>query len=142
MITCITFDLDGTLVDTAREIAEAANRTLQALGLPRRDTSDVTQLIGHGTRELMMGLLKQAAESAQGEARQHIERLDREAVMHCFEQHYGDTTGTDSQLYPGVATTLQRMPDGSPCPANPCDGFGTIESAAAGQITFQRRFSL
>ena len=48
MITCITFDLDGTLVDTAREIAEAANRTLLEIGLPRRDTADVTQLPPEG----------------------------------------------------------------------------------------------
>ncbi len=109
MITCITFDLDGTLVDTAREIAEAANRTLQEIGLPRRDTADVTQLIGHGTRELMMGLLRQAAEDADDTLRTWIEQLDREAVMQCFEQHYGDTTGTDSQLYPGVQVGLDQL---------------------------------
>lgn len=110
MITCITFDLDGTLVDTAREIAEAANRTLLEIGLPRRDTADVTQLIGHGTRELMLGLLRQAAQSAADDAlRTWIEQLDHEAVMQCFEQHYGDTTGTDSQLYPGVQTGLDQL---------------------------------
>lgn len=105
-IRLITFDLDGTLVDTASEIAEAANRTLRDIGLPTRPLGEVTVLIGHGTRELMKGLLAQAREA--GQAAQ-VDRLDLEQVMHCFEGHYHDTTGTDSQLYPGCLEGLQRL---------------------------------
>src|SRR3989338_8836319 len=104
-IQLITFDLDGTMVDTAAEIAEAANRTLAEIGLPRRPLGDVTKLIGHGTRELMKGLLKQAKEA--GEAK--VYNLDVEAVMHCFEGHYNDTKGTNSQLYPGCLEGLERL---------------------------------
>lgn len=104
-IQLITFDLDGTMVDTAAEIAEAANRTLAEIGLPRRPLGDVTKLIGHGTRELMKGLLKQAKEA--GEAK--VDTLDVESVMHCFEGHYNDTTGTDSRLYPGCLEGLERL---------------------------------
>jgi len=110
-ITLITFDLDGTLVDTAGEIAEAANRTLVDIGLPSRPLGDVTRLIGHGTRELMKGLLSQAAElgpAGQGAA---VARLDVEQVMQCFEGHYHDTTGTDSRLYPGCLEGLVRLRD-------------------------------
>ena len=32
----ISFDLDGTLVDTAGEIAEAANRALESHGIARQ----------------------------------------------------------------------------------------------------------
>ena len=39
----ITFDLDGTLVDTASEIAEAANRTLVECGLPRQPVEAVAR---------------------------------------------------------------------------------------------------
>ena len=35
----VTFDLDGTLVDTAAEIAEAANRTLNGHGMASRPVS-------------------------------------------------------------------------------------------------------
>jgi phosphoglycolate phosphatase len=104
-IQLITFDLDGTMVDTAAEIAEAANRTLVEIGLPSRPLGDVTKLIGHGTRELMKGLLKQAKEA--GEAK--VDTLDVETVMHCFEGHYNDTTGTDSRLYPGCLEGLERL---------------------------------
>lgn len=107
-ITLITFDLDGTLVDTASEIAEAANRTLVDMGLPSRPLGDVTRLIGHGTRELMKGLLSQAREAGQGAV---VERLDVERVMQCFEGHYQDTTGTDSRLYPGCLEGLVRLRD-------------------------------
>lgn len=105
-ITLITFDLDGTLVDTAGEIAEAANRTLDDLGLPRRDAADVTRLIGHGTRELMKGLLAQAREAGHA---MYVDALDVEAVMQCFEAHYHATTGTDSRLFPGCREGLQRL---------------------------------
>lgn len=105
-IQLITFDLDGTMVDTAAEIAEAANRTLAEIGLPRRPLGDVTKLIGHGTRELMKGLLKQAREAGQEKV---VDALDVQSVMHCFERHYNDTTGTDSQLYPGCLDGLERL---------------------------------
>lgn len=105
-VALITFDLDGTMVDTAREIAEAANRTLAEIGLPTRPVDEVTGFIGHGTRELMRGLLAQAAQ--QGHADQ-VAALDHEAVMACFERHYNDTTGTDSRLYPGCLAGLQRL---------------------------------
>jgi len=107
-ITLITFDLDGTLVDTASEIAEAANRTLADIGLPRRPLGEVTCLIGHGTRELMKGLLSQATEAGQGAV---VSRLDVEQVMQCFEGHYHATTGTDSRLYPGCLEGLVRLRD-------------------------------
>ena len=106
MIHCITFDLDGTLVDTASEIAEAANRTLMELGLPRRDLADVTHLIGHGTRELMAGLLRQAQARGGDDI---VRRLDMARVMQCFEGHYHDTTGTDSRLYPGCREGLEHL---------------------------------
>jgi phosphoglycolate phosphatase len=107
-ITLITFDLDGTLVDTAGEIAEAANRTLVDIGLPSRPLGDVTRLIGHGTRELMKGLLSHAHRAGQGAL---VDRLDVEQVMQCFEGHYHDTTGTDSRLYPGCLEGLVRLRD-------------------------------
>lgn len=107
-ISLITFDLDGTMVDTAAEIAEAANRTLAEIGLPRRPVAEVTNFIGHGTRELMRGLLAQA--KANGHA-ERVDALDIDAVMHGFEGHYQATTGTDSRLYPGCLSGLQRLRD-------------------------------
>lgn len=106
-IKLITFDLDGTLVDTASEIAEAANRTLHEVGLPRRAVAEVTHFIGHGTRELMRGLLAKALD----EGHDLVERLNIDQMMQRFEGHYQDTTGTDSRLYPGCLSGLERLRD-------------------------------
>ena len=50
----ISFDLDGTLVDTAGEITEAVNRTLAEFEIAPRSLAEVTGLIGNGLRELMI----------------------------------------------------------------------------------------
>lgn len=100
----LTFDLDGTLVDTAGEIAEAANRTLEELGLVRRPVAEITALIGKGTRELMLRLLAAVeAETGQrpGEAR----------ALAAFERHYEATTGTSAVLYDGCREGLDRLRD-------------------------------
>lgn len=113
MIQAITFDLDGTLVDTASEIAEAANRTLRQLDLPTRSLAEVTGHIGHGTRELMLGLLRQATQAARDAAQpgefDRVTALDIEQVMPLFERHYGDTTGTTAELYAGVREGLDQL---------------------------------
>lgn len=48
---CI-FDLDGTLVDSLRDIAESINDSLEILGLPPRPVADYRYLVGEGVPKL------------------------------------------------------------------------------------------
>ena len=54
----ILYDLDGTLVDTLEDIAQAANHMLRALGAPTLPASAVRRYIGDGLHELVKGCLK------------------------------------------------------------------------------------
>ncbi len=101
----ISFDLDGTLVDTASEIAEAANRTLEAHGIERRPVEEVTLLIGAGTRELMRQLLARCS-IAQPLL---VQALVPDAVFASFDHHYAGTTGTSARPYDGCHETLTRL---------------------------------
>lgn len=105
--TLISFDLDGTLVDTADEIAEAANRCLDELGLPRWPVPAIVGFIGHGTRELMRQLLA-AVESASPGA---TAGLDEDRVFAIFDLHYAQTTGTTARPYPGAEAMLVQLRD-------------------------------
>ena len=101
----LTIDLDGTLVDTATEIAEAANRSIEEFGLPRQSVAMITRLIGAGTRELMLKLLNRIAV----ERGVSLPPADREAVLHRFDVHYAATAGTACHAYPHVADALARL---------------------------------
>lgn len=101
----LSFDLDGTLVDTAAEIAEAANRALESHGIERRPVDDIVVLIGAGTRELMLKLLARCFV----ERPELVERTRLEAVLDSLDQHYADTTGTCALPYPGCIETLGRL---------------------------------
>lgn len=49
----VAFDLDGTLADTAADLADALNHALEALGRPRLPLDQIRLMVGHGTRALM-----------------------------------------------------------------------------------------
>ncbi|WP_250527503.1 HAD-IA family hydrolase [Caballeronia sp. GAWG2-1] len=57
-VDAIVFDLDGTLVDTAPDIANAVNRLLATHGLPLQTVSFVAQYIGEGSFGLIDKLYK------------------------------------------------------------------------------------
>ncbi|MGZ5274765.1 MAG: HAD-IA family hydrolase [Caldimonas sp.] len=99
----LSFDLDGTLADTAGEIAEAANRTLEEAGLPSQTLAAITLRIGAGTRELMLGLLD---DIVAGTGRQ---ALDREGVLRRFSVHYAAAVGTSCRPYPHAVAALERL---------------------------------
>lgn len=101
----ITFDLDGTLVDTAAEIAEAANRTLVECGLPRQSVEAVTQFIGAGTRQMMKGLLAHVLRDYPG----HQLKLDEPQMFRRLDHHYSCTAGMDPRPYPGCVESLRRL---------------------------------
>ena len=49
----IVFDLDGTLVDTAPDLLDSLNHTLDAGGVARTDTAGFRQFVGHGGRVMI-----------------------------------------------------------------------------------------
>jgi phosphoglycolate phosphatase len=101
----VSFDLDGTLVDTASEIAEAANRALESHGIARRPTSEVTALIGAGTHELMIKLLARVMIE-----QPHLaDRVRPDQVLASMDEHYALTTGTSSVPYPGAREALRSL---------------------------------
>lgn len=113
MVRLLSFDLDGTLVDTAAEIAYAANQTLAEAGLAPRSRDEVTLRIGGGAKLLMHSLLTDATAATQqtsipgGGA--DTCRMDIDRLLDRFEHHYGQVAGSLSQPYPGCADTLEHL---------------------------------
>ncbi|NDY93557.1 HAD-IA family hydrolase [Ideonella livida] len=101
----ISFDLDGTLVDTAAEITEAVNRTLAEFGVPRQDEALITGFIGHGARHLMLRLLAHLLLQEPALA----DRLPPDAVLQRLDRHYQATAGRLAQPYAGARDTLQAL---------------------------------
>lgn len=109
----LSFDLDGTLVDTAAEIAYAANQTLADAGLAPRTSDEITLRIGGGAKLLMHDLLTDATAARQRdsmpEGGQEMRRMDIDGLLQRFEHHYAQVAGTLAQPYPGCADTLARL---------------------------------
>jgi phosphoglycolate phosphatase len=102
----ILFDLDGTLVETAPEICDAVNDTLQHFGFAGVSQTQVNDWIGHGTLELLI----QALAFVQGQSDGIIRNSERlPAIAAIFKTHYRARCGTRSHCYPHVMETLQRL---------------------------------
>lgn len=94
----IFFDLDGTLVDSVPDLAEAARRMLAELGEPTRSDAEISAFVGKGIpvmveRALTVGRVPVSPEQL------------REAIA-AFMRHYDVTNGELTVAYPGVAETL------------------------------------
>ena len=105
--TALSFDLDGTLVDTAGEIARAANLTLGEFGVPAQPQALITRLIGGGSRQLMLTLLAHVLL----ERPMRVARLPTEEVLASFERHYSAVAGTVARPFAGCVPMLQRLQD-------------------------------
>jgi phosphoglycolate phosphatase len=102
----VIFDLDGTLVDTAPELCDAVNDTLETLGHAQVAEALVRDWIGHGTRELMARALSHAADWS-------VDALRRSGAidhaMPILAGHYAARCGTRARPYAGVEATLQAL---------------------------------
>ncbi|MDY1033684.1 phosphoglycolate phosphatase [Stenotrophomonas sp. CFBP8980] len=94
----VVFDLDGTLVDSASDIAEALNRTLEDWQLPRVAEATVLTWIGDGVRRLV-----EQAFTAAGST------IDLDRVMPGFMVHYRECLLRSPRLFDGVAEALQQL---------------------------------
>jgi phosphoglycolate phosphatase len=94
----VIFDLDGTLVDTAPDIAGALGAALAEAGVPALPLDVVKQLVGDGGRELIRRAL--ALAGAQRDVDQLFAR---------FLAHYTDHVSDQSVAYAGVDAALGAL---------------------------------
>lgn len=97
----VMYDLDGTLIDTASEIAAAVNATLKQYQFNTVTEHQVKAWIGHGT----VWLMQQAWPD-----KHDVQAQDTwKKVMQNFMQHYKNVVGTMSKPYPAALETLIEL---------------------------------
>ena len=101
MVKAVLLDLDGTLLDTAPDIAAAANAMLAEQGLPPLPASTVREFIGSGIPKLVERCL-QASGFPLACAR-------LEPALRSFATHYDRLNGRSSAPYPGVVQSLEQL---------------------------------
>ncbi len=102
----IFFDLDGTLVQTSPEIADATNDTLRYFGWPEVSQAQVDGWIGQGTRELLILAL---AHVKQKDVEQVRKGAHLKEALPIFDRYYQQRCGTRSVLYPHVREVLKTL---------------------------------
>src|SRR5690242_15301992 len=78
----VGFDLDGTLADTAPDLAAALNHALGALGRPPLDVDTVRHFVGHGTTALMRRGL-----AATGGSDEALIQQSLPVLIHYYSEH-------------------------------------------------------
>ncbi len=96
-IRALAFDLDGTLVDSVAELAQAANAMRAAFGLPAASLVEVSHWVGNGIPRLIERALAELPAPP----------LDEASAL--FSAAYLDGLGQPGSLYPGVAEILPQL---------------------------------
>src|SRR5215510_13632139 len=97
----IVFDLDGTLVDTAPDLAAATNHALAAAGLEPMAVAELRPFIGYGSRVML----------AAGLRHHHRSLSDREldGLHERFFAFYANHVAVSSRPYAGVRELLESL---------------------------------
>lgn len=101
-VRSVIIDLDGTLIDTAPDLAASANAMLKELGMRIYDRQTVTGWIGNGAARLVKRALT-------GELAGEPPPALYERAYPLFLKHYAETLCVESRLYPGVQEALAQL---------------------------------
>ena len=102
MIRAALVDLDGTLLDTAPDLAAAANAMLAELGMRKLAAAEVRDFIGKGIAALVRRCLEAARAAPPDE-------MLYEAALASFASHYERLNGSSSTPYAGAEEGLAAM---------------------------------
>jgi phosphoglycolate phosphatase len=93
----IVFDLDGTLVDSRRDLAEATNAMLSGFGCPALNEEAIGRMVGDGAATLVARALEASGCRPEGGLPAALER---------FLAIYGGQLTAHTRPYPGVPEAL------------------------------------
>ena len=101
MTRLIIFDLDGTLLDTREDIANACNYALRMCGCPERRLDEYNMLVGRGIYNLFRGALPEE---------KRTEEMVMEMKNH-FVPYYNKHIDDCTRPYPGIIDMLDTLSD-------------------------------
>ncbi|SMF68206.1 phosphoglycolate phosphatase [Xaviernesmea oryzae] len=97
----VIFDLDGTLIDTAPDLIDSLNHTIEAASLAPVTFDDLTHLVGQGVRVM----IRRAFELR----KTPLDEPTAERLFGRFMEHYEAHMPGKSRPYAGVVECLDRL---------------------------------
>lgn len=99
----VLFDLDGTLVDSVPDLADAVDRMLRSMDKQPAGVDKVRQWVGNGAAVLVRRALTGKMEEPV------VDEAAFESAYQLFLQYYAEKTAENSSLYEGVEDCLQSL---------------------------------
>jgi phosphoglycolate phosphatase len=97
-VRALIFDLDGTLIDSKRDLIHSVNATLKELGRAQLREDTISGYIGHGAPQLVGRTLGDGSTEA-----------ERERALKFFLAYYEDHKMDSTRAYPGVPEALAHL---------------------------------
>ena len=94
----IIWDLDGTLLDTLQDLADAVNHSLEAYGLPVRTKEEIRAIVGRGIRHLVENAVPTGTDPA-----------TTDAVFGEFCTYYAAHSADATAPYAGIPAMLGKL---------------------------------
>lgn len=101
----LVFDLDGTLIDSARDLANSVNAALEHMNRPHLPDKIIAGFVGNGAAMLVRRSLAEEEKISPDEV--HDEELAR--AYSYFIEHYRDHNLDNTYAYPGVLESLAAL---------------------------------
>lgn len=97
-VRALIFDLDGTLIDSQRDLIRSVNAMLREMGREELQEDTISGYIGHGAPQLVGRALGDGASEG-----------DRERALKYFLSYYEDHKMDSTCAYPGVPEALEQL---------------------------------
>ena len=96
--TAIIFDLDGTLLDTLEDLADATNHIMEQFGFPKRTVEEVRKFVGNGAMRLIVQAIPEDASPEIAEE-----------AFHAFQRYYRANCQHKTRPYEGISQMLEQL---------------------------------
>lgn len=94
------FDLDGTVLDTLQDLANAVNFALEKHGYPCHSTEKIRTMIGNGVANLIQRALPENSSDD-----------ERKEVLSDFKAYYAEHMNDCTRPYEGICELMQALKD-------------------------------